>query len=102
MIGLVGRIARYARVDKGKQDFYVIPQNGERIFNYDSGNKYLDTISGIGIEDLYYDGTSAKGAGLQQSAKPCWNALNPQANRAGSGLCGPRDSTPGGYCRRFP
>jgi cysteinyl-tRNA synthetase len=69
MIGLVGRIARYARVDKGRPDFYVIPQNGERIFNYDSGNKYLDTISGIGIEDLYYDGTSAIGAAVTAERK---------------------------------
>ena len=59
MIGLVGRIARYARDYKGKTNFYIIPQNGGRIFEYDSGNTYLGTISGIGIEDLYYDGTSA-------------------------------------------
>jgi cysteinyl-tRNA synthetase len=59
MIGLVGRIARHARVEKGKTDFYIIPQNGERIFDYDSSGTYFDTISGIGIEDLYYDGTAA-------------------------------------------
>jgi cysteinyl-tRNA synthetase len=59
MIGLVGRIARHAREEKGKADFYIIPQNGERIFNYDSTSTYLDTISGIGIEDLYYDGAAA-------------------------------------------
>jgi len=59
MIGLVGRIARYCRVEKGEANFYIIPQNGERIFDYDSTNTYLDTISGIGIEDLYYDGTAA-------------------------------------------
>jgi cysteinyl-tRNA synthetase len=64
MIRLVGRIARYARVDKGKVDFYVIPQNGERIFDYDSADAYLDTISGIGIEDLYYDGTSPNPAAV--------------------------------------
>jgi cysteinyl-tRNA synthetase len=57
MIGLVGRIAHHARVEKA--DFYIIPQNGERIFEYDSADTYLDTISGIGIEDLYYDGTAA-------------------------------------------
>lgn len=69
MIGLVGRIARYARMDKDKPDFYVIPQNGERIFNYDSGNTYLDTISGIGIEDLYYDGTSTIHAAVTAERK---------------------------------
>jgi cysteinyl-tRNA synthetase len=58
MIGLVQRIARHARVDRAKPDFYVIPQNGERIFEYDSGDSYLATISGMGIEDLYYDGTA--------------------------------------------
>jgi cysteinyl-tRNA synthetase len=69
MIGLVGRIARYARVDKGKLDFYVVPQNGERIFDYDSGNTYLDTISGIAVEDLYYDGTSAIPAAVTAERK---------------------------------
>jgi cysteinyl-tRNA synthetase len=59
MIGLVGRIAHHARVDRGNANFYIIPQNGERIFDYDSADTYLHTISGIGIEDLYYDGTSA-------------------------------------------
>jgi cysteinyl-tRNA synthetase len=69
MIGLVGRIARYARVDRGKPGFYVIPQNGERIFQYDVGDTYLDTISGIGIEDLYYDGTSEIDAAVSAERK---------------------------------
>jgi cysteinyl-tRNA synthetase len=69
MIGLVGRIAHHARVDRGNADFYVIPQNGERIFDYDSADTYLDTISGIGIEDLYYDGTSAIDAAVTAERK---------------------------------
>jgi cysteinyl-tRNA synthetase len=62
MIALVGRIARHARVDRAQPDFYIVPQNGERVLEYDTGNTYLNTISGIGIEDLYYDGTSAVSA----------------------------------------
>ncbi len=57
MIDLVKRIAYHARVTKGKPDFLVIPQNGEGILEYDTGD-YLKTISGIGIEDLFYDETN--------------------------------------------
>ncbi len=56
MIRFVKEIAEYCRVSLGKPDFYVIPQNGERILDYDVNNSFLNTISGIGIEDLFYDG----------------------------------------------
>lgn len=64
MINFVKRIAYHAREIRGKTDFLVIPQNGERLLIYDSGidylaeDDYLNTISGIGVEDLYYDGTT--------------------------------------------
>jgi cysteinyl-tRNA synthetase len=64
MINLVKRIAAHARIVRGKPGFLVVPQNGERILDYDTGLQYLGagdflaTISGIGVEDLYYMGTS--------------------------------------------
>ncbi len=55
MIRFVKEIAEYCRVSLGKPDFYIIPQNGERILDYDADNSFLNTISGIGIEDLFYN-----------------------------------------------
>ncbi len=57
MITFVKRIAYHARVTRGENDFYIFPQNGESILTYDSDGSYLQTISGIGIEDLYYNET---------------------------------------------
>ena len=57
MIELVKRIAHHARVERGLAGFHVIPQNGERILDYDLGGGYLQVISGLGVEDLYYDRT---------------------------------------------
>ena len=53
MINFVKRIAYHARFDRGVSNFMVFPQNGEGILDYDTGD-YLNTINGIGIEDLYY------------------------------------------------
>jgi len=61
MINLVKRIARYARVERGMTGFLVFPQNGERILDYDTGlegnaeGDFLAVISGIGVEDLFYN-----------------------------------------------
>jgi cysteinyl-tRNA synthetase len=57
MINLVKRIAYHARVVRGKTNFYIFPQNGSPILEFDTDNSYLDTISGIGIEDLFYSET---------------------------------------------
>lgn len=57
MMQFVQRIARHARITRGKADFYVFPQNGVRILSYDTSGDFQQTISGFGIEDLYYDGT---------------------------------------------
>lgn len=65
MINLVKRLAYYARVTRGETSFFIIPQNGEVILDYDTGvdgngaDDYIATIDGIGIEDLYYDETTA-------------------------------------------
>jgi len=61
MINLVLTIGNRAR--SSDAGFLVVPQNGEGILAFDDGEgdfaagAYLDAISGIGIEDLYYDGT---------------------------------------------
>ena len=75
MINFVKRIAYYARVTKGVTDFLVFPQNGAPILAYDDGiydlgaNDYLNTISGIGIEDLYYNETEAVEASATSDRK---------------------------------
>ncbi|MBM7558476.1 MJ1477/TM1410 family putative glycoside hydrolase [Marinitoga litoralis] len=55
MIKLVIEIAEYAR--KKNPIFLVVPQNGEDIIKYDYDNKYIHTISGIGVESLFYKKT---------------------------------------------
>ncbi|BBE31402.1 hypothetical protein OSSY52_15430 [Tepiditoga spiralis] len=52
MIKFVIEIAEYAR--KKNKNFLIVPQNGESILKYDYNNKYLNTISGLGVEDLFY------------------------------------------------
>lgn len=58
MITFLKEIAHYCRDVKGKGDFYIIPQSGERILGYDTDGSYLRTISGIGTESLWYRGVS--------------------------------------------
>ncbi len=53
MIALVTRIAAHAR--GLRQDFLIIPQNGERLLAYDASGGYLLAIDGLGVEDLFYD-----------------------------------------------
>lgn len=55
MMQWVERIAHHARVVRGKTEFYIVPQNGESILAYDQDKSYLQTISGIGVEDVFYD-----------------------------------------------
>jgi cysteinyl-tRNA synthetase, unknown class len=66
MIDFIGKLTEYARVQKGKPDFYVIPQNGDGLISYDRDNSYLQNISGMGIESLFYRETSSQSpAGIQ-------------------------------------
>ena len=55
MIELVRWIAQYGREHSplGK-DFLIFPQNGERILLYDDDGSYLESVSGIGVEDTWY------------------------------------------------
>ncbi len=54
MAELISDIAGYVR-DRTEEEFYVIPQNGERILKYDSS--LLAVASGWAAEDLFYNGT---------------------------------------------
>ena len=55
MIDLIIDIANYSR-SRVNGEFYIIPQNGERILKYDNGT-LINIISGWGAEDLFYNGT---------------------------------------------
>ena len=57
MISLVLELRDYLEGLHGDSDFYFMPQNGEEILDFDSAGMYLENISGIGVEDLFYDGT---------------------------------------------
>ncbi|WP_297494361.1 MJ1477/TM1410 family putative glycoside hydrolase [Thermococcus sp.] len=54
MINLIIEIANYTR-SKAGEDFLVIPQNGERLLEYDDG-RLLKVVSGWASEDVFYDG----------------------------------------------
>ncbi len=56
MITFVKEISEYCKA-KTNDDFMVIPQNGENIIDYDIADEFIKSISGIGIEDLFFDGT---------------------------------------------
>ncbi len=68
MIGLIRTIADYARGTRGRGDFLVFPQNAADIIRTDddtfdaSTEAYFAAISGIGQEDLFYDGLVAQPA----------------------------------------
>jgi cysteinyl-tRNA synthetase len=53
MKDFVKAIADSARTAKGKPDFLVFPQNAEHLAVY---TDYLQTVSGIGREDVWYNG----------------------------------------------
>jgi cysteinyl-tRNA synthetase, unknown class len=63
MIDWVGKITEHARVNKGKPDFHVIPQNAESLLPYDTTGSFLKEISGVGVESLYYNGVQAQDPG---------------------------------------
>jgi len=55
MVDFVKAIANYARVTKGKTNFGVFVQNGEALA---SRADYVQTITGIGREDVWYNGNT--------------------------------------------
>jgi cysteinyl-tRNA synthetase len=63
MIRLVSWIARYGRQHSAlRKRFLVFPQNGEDILRYDGQGSYRRAISGIGVEDLFYNETRPQSA----------------------------------------
>ena len=58
MIAFVQRIGAHARTQD--PDFVLVPQNGERLLEYDVSGDYLRAIDGVGVEDLFYDERSAE------------------------------------------
>ena len=58
MIAFVKAIARTCREERGEPAFYIVPQNGERLLEFDGDGSYLATISGLGAEDVWYDGVA--------------------------------------------
>ncbi len=63
MIDWVEKIVEHARVDRGKPNFHVIPQNAEALLPYDTTGKFLKEISGVGAESLYYNGVQTQDPG---------------------------------------
>ncbi len=59
MVDFVKSIASYARVEKGHPDFQVFVQNAEDLSRHPD---YVQAVSGIGKEDLFYDGNSRQPA----------------------------------------
>jgi cysteinyl-tRNA synthetase, unknown class len=55
MIDWVEKLTQHARVEKGKPNFFIIPQNADGLIPYDNTGKFLREISGLGVEDLYYN-----------------------------------------------
>ena len=63
MTELVNRVAAHARLTRGVPEFLVFPQNGEGILAFDGDGRlapgaFVGAISGIGVEDLYFDETT--------------------------------------------
>jgi cysteinyl-tRNA synthetase len=54
MIDFVYEIYTYAANKTGNPDFMVFPQNAVEILDYDTEEKYINAISGLSIESLYY------------------------------------------------
>ena len=54
MIDFIVEISDYCR-NKTNGSFYIIPQNGERLLDYDDG-RLLNVISAWAVEDLFYNG----------------------------------------------
>ncbi len=64
MMNLVADLATYARTTRGRPAFLVFPQNGIDIVRDGNdtldaaGASFLSTISGVGIEDLFWNETT--------------------------------------------
>lgn len=53
MIEFLRKLSNYTK--ESNSDFKIIPQNGESIIKYDQNQDYLQSIDGIGVEDLWFN-----------------------------------------------
>ncbi len=64
MMNLIAALANHARVTRGRPGFLVFPQNGIDIVRNGAdqldaaGASFLSTISGVGVEDLFWNETT--------------------------------------------
>jgi cysteinyl-tRNA synthetase, unknown class len=65
IVDFVKSIASYTRVEKGHPDFQVFVENAEDLFRHPD---YVQAVSGIGKEDLFYDGNSRQPAAETSSS----------------------------------
>jgi cysteinyl-tRNA synthetase, unknown class len=64
MMQFVLNIRKYVDANKKGSSFFLIPQNGEDIinslnFSFDLSDAYLQSINGVGVEDIFFSGDSA-------------------------------------------
>lgn len=64
MVDFVKAIARHARQTRGQSSFGVFPQNGDGLAVHDD---YVATVTGIGREDLWYNGDTPQPADITQA-----------------------------------
>jgi cysteinyl-tRNA synthetase len=74
MVAFVKEIATYARETKGHPDFQVFVQNAEELSAHDD---YVQTVSGIGKEDLFYNGNRR-----QPASEVAWSVSHLDAFKA--------------------
>ncbi len=65
MVDFVKAIATHARILKGKSDFWIVPQNGEALASH---SDYVQVVSGIGKEDLWYDDSTRQSSSYTAEA----------------------------------
>lgn len=54
MISFVRTLSAVAK--ERDPDFFIIPQNGEELLQFDNGS-YLKSVDGIGVEDIWFNGS---------------------------------------------
>ncbi len=57
MINLIVEIYNYCMGKIGDSPFYIIPQNGEKILEYDRDSNLMRIVSGWAVEDIFYNDT---------------------------------------------
>jgi cysteinyl-tRNA synthetase len=68
MVDFVTSIAQYARVVKGKTSFGIFPQNAEALSSHAD---YVQVVTGIGAEDVWYNDNSAQPSSYTSGVLQC-------------------------------